>query len=58
MNSKLAALMSYLGLSVPALADLAGVHVSTAYRWINGESRTPKAVIKMLETMVSAGGVG
>jgi len=51
MNSQLAALMSYLGLSVPALADLAGVHVATVYRWINGESRTPKAVIKMLENM-------
>ena len=51
MNSQLAALMSYLGLSVPALADLAGVHVATVYRWINSESRTPKAVIKMLENM-------
>jgi DNA-binding transcriptional regulator YiaG len=49
---QLKVLMQELNLSVPDVAHLAGVHVSTVFRWLSRKSRVPKTVLAMLLRML------
>jgi transposase len=37
------------------IAKLVGVSERTVYRWIKGETKTPKSVIAVLESKIKAG---
>jgi len=49
---QLKVLMQELNLSVPDVARLAGVHVSTVFRWLSRKSRVPKTVLAMMLHML------
>jgi len=44
-------LMGALELHVNDLAELAGVHRTTVFRWLSGQANIPVSVIRMLELM-------
>ena len=44
-------LMGALELHVNDLAELAGVHRATVFRWLSGQTNIPVSVIRMLELM-------
>ena len=44
-------LMGALALHVNDLAELAGVHRATIFRWLAGQTNIPVSVIRMLELM-------
>lgn len=45
-------LMGALELHVNDLAELAGVHRTTVFRWLSGQANIPVSVIRMLELYV------
>jgi plasmid maintenance system antidote protein VapI len=50
-SKHLSNLMGALALHVNDLAELAGVHRTTVFRWLSGQANIPVSVIRMLELM-------
>ena len=50
-SKHLSNLMGALELHVNDLAELAGVHRTTVFRWLSGQANIPVSVIRMLELM-------
>ncbi|MCB8828142.1 helix-turn-helix domain-containing protein, partial [Escherichia coli] len=50
--SEFSRLRTSAGISVDALADLAGFSRSTVYRWERGQTRPRRAAVKLLDTMI------
>ena len=50
-SKHLSNLMGALELHVNDLAELAGVHRATVFRWLAGQTNIPVSVIRMLELM-------
>jgi len=50
-SKHLSNLMGALELHVNDLAELAGVHRATIFRWLAGQTNIPVSVIRMLELM-------
>jgi predicted DNA-binding protein (UPF0251 family) len=52
-EKKLLQLVFDLDLHIDQAAKMVGVHRSTFYRWLSGESRIPKIAMQFLEMMKS-----
>lgn len=47
-------MLTAIGLTVPQLAAICGVHRSVAYRYLSGEAEPPGAVLALLQTWPTA----
>jgi predicted transcriptional regulator len=53
-GKRLSYIADQLGLHYTEAAQAAGVHITTWYRWIAGDTRVPKTALKMFEMMLAA----